>query len=465
MVAEIPGSAAAAQTYALFNPLDLYQDEVYQKLIGRVPYMSSLSWLKSLEGRMSKRKVRRHEYSYYEEGQFMNAKATILSVTPNGAKFDIVLSPGDHSDLGGTGKTSFPVKNMSVVFQDGKTTGFVESVNTTSDSAHVVTVKKWNPSQDIGAVALAGTTMVFFSNAQPEKSGKTTPRVPQFEKVTNYMQVMRESFDDSDFDMQNYTWFEADGKRYLWYKGINDTMQRVEFQKEAACLLTPQASGLTDASNNSISSMNGLLPVIDQSGTTLEYFNQPDGASFDEVMLSLDNNFGDKKYIVGCGHNLMLALKNFLVAFGQNGTGNLSFSPFQGGSEQAIKLDFKSYSVGAYEFYFQQWDIFSHKDSLGAAGLPYRHYGVFMPAGMTRNTDPDRREGDKEYEPYIQLVSPHWGRAAGTNIDKGEYLMWETGALAAGGPTDDIANAVVHVLMYLSFEIRCRHKFLKWAKF
>lgn len=461
----VPGAAAATQSYALFNPLDLYQTEIYQKLVRRVPYMSSLSWLRTLKGRLKKRKTRRHEYSFYEEGQFMKAAATILTVTPNGAKFDIALSPGDHSDLGGSGKTSFPVKNMLCLFKDGKTTGFVETVDRTVDGVHVVTVKKVNSAQDIATAAQVGTTILFFSNAQPEKSGKTEPRVPQFEKVTNKMQEVREAFEVTDFEMQNSAWFEAEsGKKYLWYKGISETAERFEMQSELAALLVPQSSGLTDANNASVQTMFGLDPQIEQHGLVLEYFNKPDIAAFDEVMLSLDNNYGDKEYMVGVGHNLMLALKDFLVDFAKGGTGNISFSPFDGGEQQAIKLNFKSYSVGAYSFYFQQWDLLSHKDSLGAAGLPFRHNAYFLPAGMAKNADPERGANDPEYEPYIQMVTPIWGGPISSTIDKGDYLMWETGALSANGPTDDILNKFVHMVRYLSLEIRCRHKFLKWVQ-
>jgi hypothetical protein len=287
--------------------------------------------------------------------------------------------------------------------------------------------------------------------------------VPQFEKITNKMQIIREYYDTTDVELQNALRFKtSSGKEYLWYKGIEDTMQRFEFQKEAALLLTPEASGLTDADGNAIGSAFGLCPQIEQHGINLEYFNQPDGASFDEMILALDNNFAEKSYMVLHGINVMLKLKDYLVKFAQNGTGNISFSPFDGGEAQAIKLNFKSYSVGAWEFYFQEVPLFGHKSSLGAPGLPFRHKAIFVPSGMTRNPDPNKPAGSPDYEPYLQLVSPTWGKALNSNIDKGEYLMWETGALASGGPTSDILEAGVHMVAYISLEQRCRHKFAQW---
>lgn len=457
------GAQAASPSYELFNPLDLYIDEEYQKSVRQVPYMSSLSWLKALKGRYGKRKVRRSTYSYFEEGQFMKAAATIAAIAANGAMFDITLSAADHGDIDGTDESSFPIEGMSCLFQDGKTTGYVNTTTKTVAGAHVVTVKKWNSAQDIATVAVVGTTIMFFSNAQIERSTATESRIPQFEKITNKMQIVREKFDTTDVESQNMLRFtSSSGKNYLWYQGIEETAQRFEFQKEAAILLTPQASSLTNKNSRPIESAFGMIPQIEDHGISLEYFQSPDSAAFDEVILALDNNYADKSYMVGHGMNLMLKLKDMLVKFGANGTGNLSFTPFDGGESQAIKLNFKSYSVGAYEFYFQQWDIFSHKDSLGAPGLPFRHKAIFMPSGMTRNPDPDRAAGSSAYEPYIQLVSPTWGFAVNSNIDKGEYLMWETGALANPNPTSDTLERAVHMVGYVGLEMRCRHKFAQW---
>ena len=303
---------------------------------------------------------------------------------------------------------------------------------------------------------------MFFSNAQIERSTATESRVPQFEKITNKMQIIREKFDTSDVEAQNMLRFStSSGKNYLYYVGIENTAQAFEFQKESALLLTPQAASLTDKNSKPVESAFGLFPQIDANGISLEYFQTPDSAAFDEVILALDNNYAEKSYMVGHGMNLMLKLKDYLVKFGQNGTGNLSFSPFEGGESQSIKLNFKSYCVGAYEFYFQQWDILSHKDSLGAPGLPFRHKAVFIPSGMTKNADPDRAASSPAYEPYIQLVSPTWG-FANPAIDKGEYLMWETGALAQPNPTSDILERAVHMVAYVSLELRCRHKFAQW---
>jgi len=277
-----PGAAAIAASYEIFNPLDLYQDEIFQKVVRTVPRMSSLSWLKAIKGRTSKRKVKRSVYSFYEEGQFMKAAATIAAITPSGAKFLVTLSAADHTDVGGTDVSSFPVPGMLVLFQDGKTTGYVESVDRTTPNAHVVTVKKLNTAQDIGTVGVVVTPIVFFSNAQKERSSKTESRVPQWEKVTNKMQILREYFDTTDLESQNQVWFEAaDGKKYIWYKGIEDTIERWQFQIEGALLNTPESVSLTDVGSKPVQTLNGLIPQIEGNGVNLKYIHTPHEAGLD----------------------------------------------------------------------------------------------------------------------------------------------------------------------------------------
>jgi len=456
------GAGASNGSVEIFNPMDIYMEEIYKQLVPTVPKMTALSWLKAIEGRSVKRKVKRRTYSYYEEGQWMKAAAKILTITPNGAKFDVVLRPEDHIDAAGVADaTTFVVPRQICMFQDGRTTGYVESVNRVA-GANVITIKKYNAAQDIATVATVGSTIVFYGNIQAEASTATESRFPQFEKITNYIHSTRENFTDTDFETQNALWFEANGKQYVYYKGLEDTFERFEFQREAALLLSPQADSLTDANGKPLTSMFGLIPQIEQYGINLEYYNEPDMGGFDEVMLALDNNYAETKYIVGHGHNAGLAAKNFLVKFAQNGTGNISFSPFTGGEQQAINLQFKSYSVMSYEFYFQQWAVFSHKDSLGADGLPFRHKFVFIPAGYAKNPNPDGVANQPQTEPYIQLVNAIRGVAA--PIDKGDYYLWQTGAMASPNATNDVMNLAVHMQGDNSLELRCRWKFLQWDK-
>lgn len=460
----IPSAVQGDQSYALFSPLDVYQTEYYQKLFKKVPRASALSWLRQIEGRMSKRKTQRFTYGFYEEGQFMDASAVIQAITPSGGDFVITLSAADHQNLGSINR-SFPVKNGTVLFGDGSTQGFIKSLNRATPNAHTITVTPATASDDIASVGIVGSTMVFFANAQPEGSKQTESRVETYSRLTNQMHTIRETFKVTDHEMQNAAWFPYKGKKYLWYKGVDATAERFELQTELAMLVSKQFVNVVDSDASPIQSMNGLYPQIDAGGMTMEYFGKPDQAGFDEIMLTLDNNYGDKDYYCAAGHNAMLALKDFLIEFAGDSKGNIDFSSFgAGGQGQALKLNFSSYAVGAYSFHFMQWDILSHKDTLGAPGMPFRHYVTFLPTGKAKNPNPEANTWENDYEPYIQMVTPSFGGTVNPAIVKEDYFNWETGAFAAGGPTSDEAVKLVHFLRYCSLEMRNRNKFINWKK-
>jgi hypothetical protein len=453
---DFPGVGTASASYAVFNPMDLYMDDIYSKSVQTVPYMSSLSWLKQLK-RTGSRKAKRSVYSFYEEGQWMKASAKIAAISSaGGGLFNLTVDAASHVDIGGvTDAAHFFQPGMMLIGADGVTTARVQSVTKTA-GAHVFVIKPWNASQDIATNYTVGSTIIGVSNAQKERSGKTESRIDTYEKITNKFQIIREFYDTTDVEAQNQLWFEnTAGQKYTWYQGIENTAMRFEFEKEAALLATPQAASLTDASANEVNSAYGMIPQIRDNGITIGYQNQVDGATFDELILAIDNNYGDRKNIVGHATEGMLQLKDYLKEFGAQGTGNISFSPFPGGATEAVKLNMKAYLVGDFEFYFNNWSILSHRDSFGAI-TGYKDLFIVMPAGMTMDANPEKSAG---YVPYIQLVHPEWGFAVPSTIDRGEYLMWETGALAQNGATNDVLERGVHMTAYVSLEMRCRHKF------
>ncbi len=452
-VAGIPSAGVqTSENYALISGYDIYDRDFYKKLIKKVPRAAALQWMRVVKGYMSKRKAVRHTYYFHEEGQWMSAAATIAAVTDNTTYATIMLSSGDHTD---SGTSSFPVVGQTVVFEN-ETAGYVTAVTRTTPYAHTVTVYPVDTTNvNIVAAAQNGSTMVFYSNAQQEESTATEIRVPKTSKVTNYIQTFRESYKVTDHAMQNQTEFEYNGQKFLHPKGIDDMMDRFAMQEDLGLLINPASSGLVNAGAKAIQLAKGLIPQITDSGNTLEYFGTPDMTTVDDAILILNRSYGVHDYAVGQGLNLNLGWKNWLIDFAAGGDNNISFSPFDGGKQQAINLNFKSISIEPYSFHMQTWDVLSHADTLGAGNMPYRDMAIFIPMGMAKN--PEAEQGS-DYEPYLQLVYSDPGGAP--NQNKGDHSVWSTGALAPGGATNDTANWQIHAMSYKSLEIRCRNKFL-----
>jgi hypothetical protein len=337
----------------------------------------------------------------------------------------------------------------------------VTVVNRTTPGAHVVTVKPVDSgTTTLAASAVVGTHIVFYSNANKERSTKRSTRVPKTSKVTNYIQTFRADYEVTDHAEQVETEFEYMGQKFLHVKGVDDASDTFMLDEDLGLLINPASSGLTDAGSNGIQLAKGLIPQITDSGNTLEYFGQPDMTTIDDAILILNRSFGDHEYVVGEGLNVMLGWKNWLIDFAKGGDNNVSFNAFDGGQKQALSMDFKSISVAPYTFHFQQWDVLSHSDSLGAGNMPYKDMAVFIPTGRVKN--PVGGEGFGDMEPYLQIVYSRIPGAA--NENKGDYKMWESGGNARTGATSDEAVRVISMMSWKSLEVRRRNAFLVMRK-
>lgn len=455
------GSLNAIQSYKLISTYGVYDRDFRKKLGMKYPRMGALSWLKILKGRMGKRMARRHVYYYYEEGQWAKAAVTIKAKTNVDADtVRITLEDADHDTLAGA-KYSYPVKNQLAVFEN-ETVGFVEAVDK-SGANHTVDILQVNASQDVQGAAAVGGTVVFYSNAQKEKSGKTDPRVPQVDKVTNYIQTFREYCEITDHEAQQDVEFEYKGQQYLYNLTTDDTADRFELQEEQGLLITPLSdANLKDADGNVIQTAQALIPQIDAGGKNYEYFDSISMTDFDNTILLLQKNYGAREYVVGRGVRAALKMKNFLIEFAKNGDNDISFDAFES-REQALAMKFRSIAIESWSFHFQDWEVLSHPDTLGAGNMKYPDMCIFIPTEFIRN--PSSAMGERvgeEMEPYLKLVySPPQGAP---NTIHGDYKLWEDGADAKSGPTNDVEYRGVNWISYKSLEMRRRNAFLLWRK-
>lgn len=448
--------AGTSENYTLISGYDIYDRAFYKKLIGKVPRASALKWMRHISGYMSKRTTPRHEYYFHEEGQWFATACTIAVVSDQTTFARITLSSADHDN---TGTTSYPVIGQLVVFEN-ETVGYVKALNRTVASAHTVDVYPVDTTNvNIVAAAVVGSTMSFYSNAQSENSTTTESRTPKTTKVTNYIQTFRDAYFVTDHAMQNHTEFEYKGKTVLHVKGIDEMMDGFEMAEEVGMLINPASSGLTNAGASAVRVAKGLIPQITDSGNTLEYFGTPDKTTFDDAVLILNRSYaGENEYMVGLALKVYQGLENWLIDFASQGDKGIHFDSMT--PEQQLNFNFKSIETAGYKFAFSRWDLFSHTDSLGAGSMPYQDMGVFIPMGTTKN--PVAGEGFNDREPYIQVVYSEPGGNAAEN--KGDHKLWNTGAYAPQGATNDEANWKIHVISYKGLEVRCRNKFIVMRK-
>lgn len=456
-VQDIPSAGfATSENYALISAYDIYDRDYYKKLIKKVPRAAALQWMRVVKGYMAKRTAIRMSYYYHEEGQWMSAAATIQTAVDNTTFMTLTLSAADHTN---SGAGSFPVVGQTVLFEN-EVVGYIKAINRTVPNAHTIDVYPVDTTNyNLVAAAVAGSIMVFYSNAQQEESSATETRVPRTNKVTNVVQTFREAYKVTDHALKNQVEFTYNGQKFLYPKGIDDTSDRFGMQEDLGLLINPASNNLTNAGAKSITLAKGLIPQINDNGNTLEYFGTPDMTTIDDAILILNRSFGETEYLLGQGLDLNLGWKNWLIDFAKGGDNNISFSAFDGGKGQSVSLNFQSINIEPYTFHMQTWAVMAHADSLGAGNMPYKNMAVFIPMGKAKN--PENGLGGsqgEDYEPYLNLVYCDPGGAGHQN--KGDHMVFSDGALAPNGATSDAMYWRINFVSYKSLEIRCRNKFL-----
>lgn len=456
----MPGTTNAAESYGLVSSYGIYDREVAKKLNIKYPRASALSWMRAAEGYMSertvgKKKVNRHEYSYWEENQWLNASAIIESAANSTDDVVLTLEEASHQN---SGTESYPIVTDLCVFPD-ETVGYVIAVDKDTDDAHTVTVRKLNSSQDVQTAGAALGVVVFYSDAQQEKSTAPESRIPKQTKITNKLQTFRKMYEWTDHSAQNVTEWEHNGSNLLHVKGSDDTANLFAYAEEVGMLITPQSSGLVNAGSNAVQTTQALLPQIRSgSGGEFTYTTAPAISDVETWSIAASDRYAGTKFVLGMGINIHVkwnsVMKDFMV---ENPTP--FFTPVndsKADGKQKYTFDFAGIKYGDFEFFAQKWDVLSHKDTLGATGHPYRDMMVCLPIGETR--DPD--SGDME--PYIKIAYANPGGAKSEN--KGDHKIWQTGANALPRATNDEMNTEIHWISYKGFELRHINKFFLWTK-
>jgi hypothetical protein len=425
-------------------------DRDFRRQLGmKVPKYSALSIMRELQGRMEPlEKTKEHAPYFWEEGDWFNASVTIAAVdngTPG--QTTITLSTDDHFD---SGSKSYPIVNNLCIFET-EVGGFAYSINRSAPNAHTVVIKPTNADQDVQAAAIVGTKVMFYGYVAGEASDTPETRTPFVSKITNTIHTSRGAYKVTDWSSQNEVEFEYEGQKYLYVKGLEESADRFRMEEDLNLILTPQIGTLVDAAGNTLKSANGMIPQITTNGQSLEYYDEPDLAFFQETVLQMADNYGDNEYWVGQGKNFSLGTDNWLVDFTRGGDNRISYNAFDGGQQQAVKFDFKSISLGGVTMHFQTWDVFTHKNSMGAGDMRYRNMAIGIPTGS--GMDGETRQA----VPYMRL---RYSSPMGADFEvQGDVKIFEHGGASKRGATSGVQTRTVEHISYKTLEIRNREKF------
>lgn len=434
-------------------------DREFRKRLGMTsPNFSDLSILKALKMQaklLPDEMTGRHSFYYYEQGDHLKANATIAvasNTTINGTPSVLItLSAADHQN---SGANSYPIKGNDILFSN-QVTGYVYDIDRTTPNAHIVKVKSVTNTTDVQTAAVLGSIINFVGVSVSEASSQVEFRDPQFNKITQQIKTTRGRYQVTDHATQNRIEVAVgpDGEQYIHYLGIANTSQVFEMDEEYAMLTNNLNSGtaFTDLAGNTINTTLGLIPNVTSNGQTGDWFGDIDLATMQDWMGQIVANYGDGEYLVLNGINFGFSLQNWSADLGKY---DASYLFFEGGKEQALNFNFtgvKMPGIGM-QLYFKDTKAFSHAGTLGAPNLNYSKSAMFVPAGSALNPQTN------QMQPYLKI---RYATPPGAAHEvQGDIKVWETGANAQSGGTNDVLERNVHMASYKALQAFNLKKFM-----
>lgn len=449
----------------LVSPLEIDDLDIRRALFEKYPHWDTLSMLASMGRSVDRgRQVHQHKYEFWEETNWYKINATASAkvatfkgqaVTNSASTVYVQLAAADHSR---GGKSSYAKKHQTV-YLSSKVYAYVDDVDRSTDSAHIVKLVRVDSTDDLNASITAGTTkLMFFSNAQGEESGIQESSATEMVKYGNFLQTFRVDQKTTDHEEPVAKWFDAVNKvnAYTTITAIESAMT-FRAQEEMAIILGRLSSGVTQVNGNGdtvdVQTTEGILPTTEKYGINLQNStNTLD--DFETVILALQSKFGDTEYILDCGVKRCFKLDKFAVDFQKTNQTDIGFS-VGGSGKQAISIGLKSFTYGGYTFRFKKSELFSHPTSLGDSAFDFSDMALGLPMGSTKT-----RVGSETSEvPNIQIA--YMKPPVAAQHQRGTFAVFEHGAMASHGATSGIMHRVVTHYSIKGAELHSRHKFLK----
>lgn len=243
-----------------------------------------------------------------------------------------------------------------------------------------------------GVAIVTGTE---FAEGTDQPNGMT----PNVIKYSNTVMIIKESYEVTGSEATNATWMKVTDPKtgksgWLWYiKGESDTYRKFDDYMELQMLNGEKvASGATVLTGLGMRGTEGLIDFA-ESGNNIPFTTSFGVADFRTVVIALDKNKGAMENTGWTGLTTSLDIDdNFRDYFDAAGA---SFGMFNGGSEHAVQMGFKSFQYGGYTFHKKSYKAFNHTKLLGftdsaSADSKYRTAMLIVPGDS--QVDPKSRE-------------------------------------------------------------------------
>lgn len=389
---------------------------------------TDIDWIRDMGKLM---KVEQTTFYHHEEGKII--QAPVIAAKTNSGSADVIITLASDSHYL-SGKKSYPRIGNLVQFTGGAT-GLIIAKSTSVDSAHTVTIRPVNSSQNVRTGAVVGATFIVHSYAFTEgSSGPNESVIPDVTQFSNQLMIFKDKFKVTSSEETNKAWFDVptpDGgsRPYYYLKGELDTVERFRLSEQFGLFIGPMSdANLVDADGETVRTSRSLIDTMENYGNVQEYSLDITLDTYTTLIKTINKVYGDKEYVLGMGLDFSRANTAFAISLGQKGSIVYnSFGGAENGAKKAFDLGFNSIEMQGYTFHCKNLNVFSHADTTGAPGFPYPGYCLAIPMG--KGKDPKTAE----MIDYFGIRYKEWTNGP---AGKGPYRMWETGG-NANVPTDD----------------------------
>lgn len=461
-----PAVAQTVTTESYVSSVDflseIHKPDIGETLVKRYGDQSLTGFIDMMGG---KKPVASNEFIHYEE-DWVHQTFVVANDATQGASSDGTITGGYILDVSAADDSdttqderdyTFIRPNAVVEFENGQVALVVGvSVNggawklaedyTTAESVSaanqcLILVLNYDGTNAAVADVVNGTGIITgteFGEGTDQPEG-LTPNVIKYE---NTVMIIKEAYEVTGSEATNAIWFKvedaATGKGgWLWYlKGEGDTFQRFNDYAEMQMLVGEQvASGATGLAALGIVGTEGLLEFA-EGGNSLTYTTTFGVDDFRDLVTAIDKNKGSKENTMWSGLEISLDIDDAFFNYfgGSSNYGGASFGTFEGGTEKAVQMGFKSFAYGGYTFHKTTYDAFNHKQMLGYATVAggdskYRTMSLLVPSDsqidpVTRASVPSLAVRYKEADGYSREME-HWleGGAVLKNKTNGKDLL------------------------------------------
>jgi hypothetical protein len=427
---------------------EIHKPDVGETLVKRYGDQSLTGFIDMMGG---KKPVANKEFSHYEEDWIHQTFATSSSAT-EGAGAGVVtggyILEVESADDAGTTQDerdyTFIRPNAVIEFENGQVALVVAvSVNggdwslaegyTTSESVSAenqtlficLTYDGLNTGTGTAISDVVSSTVIITGTEFGEGTDQPKGLTPNVIKYENTVMIIKEAYEVTGSEATNAIWFKVEDAAtgrggYLWYlKGEGDTFQRFNDYAEMQMLVGEQvASSATALSSLGIVGTEGLLEFA-EGGNSINYSTTFGVDDFRDLVTAIDKNKGSKENTMWSGFEISADIDDAFFNYFGGGTnqGGASFGTFDGGSEKAIQMGFKSFAYGGYTFHKTTYKGFNHTQMLGYATVAngdskYRTMSLVVPSDsqidpVTRASVPSLQVRYKEADGYSREME-HW---------------------------------------------------------